>query len=127
MVARPHGVHALVAHELVTLAAGFHSSIYLRAGGQTASFLASLMGSLPPMHELAANVGIRLPKFLGEVDEGHAVAPALRKLAETIEEAEAEVGEAMHAAHAAITDDIVDHEQAVDEPNEPAPPEWPEA
>ncbi len=58
-------------------------------GGQTANFLASLMGSLPPMHELAANVGIRLPEFLGEVDEGEAVAPKLRKLADKVEEAQA--------------------------------------
>ena len=55
-------------------------------GGQTANFLSSLMGSLPPMHELAANVGIRLPEFLGEVDEGQAMAPKLRKLADHIED-----------------------------------------
>jgi flotillin len=58
-------------------------------GGQTANFLSSLMGSLPPMHELAANVGIRLPEFLGEVDEGEAMAPKLRKLADKMDEAEA--------------------------------------
>ncbi len=56
-------------------------------GGQTANFLSSLMGSLPPMHELAANVGIRLPEFLGEVEEGEAMAPKLRKLADNIESA----------------------------------------
>ncbi|MFV2038969.1 MAG: SPFH domain-containing protein, partial [Acidimicrobiales bacterium] len=56
-------------------------------GGQTANFLSSLMGSLPPMHELAANVGIRLPEFMGEVEEGQAMAPKLRKLADQIDEA----------------------------------------
>ncbi|MGI9621543.1 MAG: flotillin domain-containing protein, partial [Acidimicrobiales bacterium] len=60
-------------------------------GGQTANFLSSLMGSLPPMHELAANVGIRLPEFLGEVDEGEAVAPKLRKLADKLEDADVDV------------------------------------
>ena len=58
-------------------------------GSQTANFLSGLMGSLPPMHELAANVGIRLPEFLGEVDEGEALPPKLRKLADKIDEAEA--------------------------------------
>jgi flotillin len=38
-------------------------------GGQTANFLSGLMGSLPPMHDLAANVGVKLPQFLGEVDD----------------------------------------------------------
>jgi len=56
-------------------------------GGQTANFLSSLMGSLPPMHELAANVGIRLPEFLGEVEEGEAMAPTLRKLADKLDDA----------------------------------------
>lgn len=63
-------------------------------GSQTANFLSGLMGSLPPMHELAANVGIRLPEFLGEVEEGEALPPKLRKIADKIEEAEGtEAGE----------------------------------
>ena len=57
-------------------------------GSQTANFLSGLMGSLPPMHELAANVGIRLPEFLGEVEEGEALPPKLRKIADKIEEAD---------------------------------------
>ena len=62
-------------------------------GGQTANFLSSLMGSLPPMHELAANVGIRLPEFLGVVEEGEAIAPKLRTMADNIEAAQAAADE----------------------------------
>jgi flotillin len=35
--------------------------------GATADFLSSLMGSLPPMHELAGQVGVELPSALGRV------------------------------------------------------------
>ena len=62
-------------------------------GGQTANFLSSLMGSLPPMHDLAANVGVKLPKFLGEIDESEAMGPQLRKMADDMEAA-AESGDA---------------------------------
>ena len=42
------------------------------AGGSTAGFLSSLIGSLPPMHELAEQAGIELPGVLGKVrDEAH--------------------------------------------------------
>ena len=37
--------------------------------GATADFLASLMGSLPAMHELASQVGVELPSALGRVSE----------------------------------------------------------
>ncbi|MGI9014702.1 MAG: flotillin family protein [Phycisphaerales bacterium] len=37
-------------------------------GGSTANFLASLIGSLPAMHELAEQAGIELPTVLGKVD-----------------------------------------------------------
>lgn len=51
------------------------------AGGErggTAGFLSGLMGSLPPMHDLAAQAGIELPSFLGRVEAEEAVdaAPA---------------------------------------------------
>ena len=36
-------------------------------GGSTANFLRSLIGSLPPMHELAQQAGIDLPQVLGRV------------------------------------------------------------
>lgn len=36
--------------------------------GSTARFLRSLIGSLPPMHELAQQAGIDLPSVLGKVD-----------------------------------------------------------
>ncbi len=41
-------------------------------GGSTSNFLASLIGSLPAMHELAEQAGIELPTVLGKVAENHA-------------------------------------------------------
>lgn len=38
-------------------------------GGSTAGFLRSLIGSLPPMHDLAQQAGIDLPAVLGQVAE----------------------------------------------------------
>jgi flotillin len=38
-------------------------------GGSTAGFLRGLIGSLPPMHELAKQAGIDLPEVLGRVDD----------------------------------------------------------
>ncbi|NNF07359.1 MAG: flotillin family protein, partial [Candidatus Eisenbacteria bacterium] len=38
-------------------------------GSSTAGFLKSLIGSLPPMHELAAQAGIDLPEVLGKVED----------------------------------------------------------
>lgn len=35
--------------------------------GSTAGFLSSLIGSLPPVHELAEQAGVELPGFLGQV------------------------------------------------------------
>jgi len=50
--------------------------------GSTAGFLRSLIGSLPPMHELAKQAGVELPGILGSVGEnggeGKAVAPTKR-------------------------------------------------
>jgi len=37
--------------------------------GTTAGFLRGLIGSLPPMHELAKQAGINLPGYLGNIDE----------------------------------------------------------
>ncbi len=34
--------------------------------GSTANFLSGLVGALPPLHELAGNVGVKLPGYLGE-------------------------------------------------------------
>jgi flotillin len=36
---------------------------------QTADFVSGLVGALPPLHDITRNVGIRLPEFLGKVDE----------------------------------------------------------
>ena len=97
-----------------------------QGGGQTANFLASLMGSLPPMHELAANVGIRLPEFLGEVDEGEALPPRLRKLADSIDEAEA-AGDSPTAASdspTAASDSPATSGTDVAETDDPPRPNW---
>ncbi|MCA8946292.1 MAG: flotillin family protein, partial [Planctomycetes bacterium] len=37
--------------------------------GGTAGFLSSLIGALPPMHELAEQAGVELPGFLGKLKE----------------------------------------------------------
>ena len=37
--------------------------------GQTAGFLSGLIGSLPPVHELARQAGIELPGALGRMEE----------------------------------------------------------
>jgi flotillin len=47
--------------------------------GTTADFLSSLIGSLPPMHELARQAGIELPGVLGKVRRGAAVEEAAGK------------------------------------------------
>jgi flotillin len=44
--------------------------------GATADFLSSLMGSLPPMHELAGQVGVELPSALGRVADLSGVSDA---------------------------------------------------
>lgn len=38
-------------------------------GGGTAGFLSGLIGSLPAMHDLAKQAGIKLPEFFGSVDQ----------------------------------------------------------
>jgi flotillin len=38
-------------------------------GNSTADFLSGLAGSLPPIHKLTENVGIKLPAFLGSIGE----------------------------------------------------------
>jgi len=46
------------------------------SGGATSHFLRGLIGSLPPIHELAKQAGIDLPDVLGKVAEDKAQAPA---------------------------------------------------
>ncbi|MEX0320623.1 MAG: flotillin family protein [Puniceicoccaceae bacterium] len=36
--------------------------------GATADFMSGLIASLPPVHELTKNVGIKLPEYLGQID-----------------------------------------------------------
>ena len=57
-------------------------------GGSTANFLSGLIGALPPLQDLAAQVGVKLPTFLGELD-GTATPEKLRQLAEAMEETDA--------------------------------------
>ena len=57
-------------------------------GSSTANFLSSLIGSLPPLQDLAAQVGVKLPTFLGELD-GAPTPEKLRQLAEAMEETDA--------------------------------------
>jgi flotillin len=38
-------------------------------GGSTSNFLKGLIGSLPPIHELAQQVGIELPEYMGKVSQ----------------------------------------------------------
>ena len=47
-----------------------------KSGGSnsTANFLSSLAGSLPPLHKLTENVGIKLPEFLGSITDGEQAA-----------------------------------------------------
>jgi flotillin len=42
----------------------------------TADFVSGLVGSLPPLHELTRNVGIRLPEYLGEMVKDGSQRPA---------------------------------------------------
>ena len=60
-------------------------------GSSTANFLSSLIGSLPPLQDLAAQVGVKLPAFLGELD-GAPTPETLRQLAEAMEETETAEG-----------------------------------
>ncbi|MFN4873708.1 MAG: flotillin family protein [Akkermansiaceae bacterium] len=45
----------------------------------TASFLSGLAGAVPPLHEIAKNVGVELPQYLGKLDASTAAAPAKPK------------------------------------------------
>ena len=42
-------------------------------GTATANFLAGLIKSLPPLHDVAAMAGIELPKYLGEIDSANSL------------------------------------------------------
>jgi len=44
----------------------------------TASFLSGLAGAVPPLHEIAKNVGVELPQYLGKLDASTASAPAAK-------------------------------------------------
>ena len=54
-----------------------------QAQGSTARFLRSLIGSLPPIHDLARQAGIDLPQVLGEVSDGAAKGHAKSEPAES--------------------------------------------
>ena len=59
--------------------------------GTTANFVSGLIGALPPLHEVAGQAGIRLPEFLGELDDADAV-DRLRQLAEQLRDRSANAG-----------------------------------
>lgn len=63
--------------------------------GTTANFISGLIGALPPLHEVASQAGIRLPEFLGELDNADTV-ERLRQIAEQLRDrsANADVTEA---------------------------------
>ncbi len=48
-------------------------------GNSTANFLSGLIGSLPPVHELAQQAGVELPGYLGKVAEADSPAPIEQK------------------------------------------------
>ena len=56
-----------------------------KSGNSTANFLSSLASSLPPIHDLAAQVGIKLPAYLGELDDESAF-EQLREIADRLEQ-----------------------------------------
>ncbi|GAB5497240.1 MAG: flotillin family protein [Phycisphaerales bacterium] len=51
-------------------------------GNSTANFLSGLIGSLPPVHELAQQAGVELPGYLGKVAEAESPAPIEQKPAQ---------------------------------------------
>ena len=51
-------------------------------GNSTANFLSGLIGSLPPVHELAQQAGVELPGYLGKVAEAETPAPIEQKSAQ---------------------------------------------
>jgi flotillin len=45
----------------------------------TANFLSGIAGAVPPLHEIARNVGVELPEYLGKLDDAgktHSAPPA---------------------------------------------------
>jgi flotillin len=44
----------------------------------TASFLSGLAGAVPPLHEIAKNVGVELPQYLGKLDASSTSTPAAK-------------------------------------------------
>jgi flotillin len=42
----------------------------------TANFLSGMAGAVPPLHEIAKNVGVELPQYLGKLDDANKINPA---------------------------------------------------
>ncbi|RNC82978.1 MAG: flotillin family protein [Phycisphaera sp.] len=59
-------------------------------GNSTANFLSGLIGSLPPVHELAQQAGVELPGYLGKVAEAESPAPIEQKPAKPSKPADGE-------------------------------------
>lgn len=58
---------------------GQGSSMLEGKGNSTANFLSGLIGSLPPVHELAQQAGVELPGYLGKVAETEKPKPIKQK------------------------------------------------
>lgn len=58
---------------------GQGSSMLEGKGNSTANFLSGLIGSLPPVHELAQQAGVELPGYLGKVAEAEKPKPIKQK------------------------------------------------
>ena len=58
-----HAVHTRYAKEQRFYGAGANGS----GGTTTSNFLAGMVKSLPPLHDVAAMAGLDLPKYLGDM------------------------------------------------------------
>ena len=47
---------------------------------KTADFLSGLVGSVPPLHEIARNAGVELPEYLGKASHSAPKPPRSEKL-----------------------------------------------
>ena len=52
----------------------------------TANFLSGMAGAVPPLHEIAKNVGVELPEYLGKLDEAGITKPTFKKVIQPTEE-----------------------------------------
>ncbi len=77
------GIHKLIGEQVKAISNLKIDSVTVWDSGRnsngktnTADFLSGLMASLPPQHELAKNVGIKLPEYLGKQERPTELDPA---------------------------------------------------